>query len=989
MSFPIVPRYTLESRLGRGAFGTVYRARWDGNYLCALKLLEEGALHVPYLGTVLEKLQSLPDHPGLLRVHAFDLGGAVPHVSMALLPEEAVSFDDLAGRISDEEAWGLLRQLADTLAWMHGHGLVHAGLTGGNVFVVRGGQGGPLALLADAGQAWMGDGAMERLHDQAAGVPPERWRDPGKVLQDGHAETWDVYAFGVLAWRLVTGEWPRATSLFETVLASKGEALNIDPPAFAAWLTREPAPRWPGRGHSEWEIASRAVVLRCLEIDPANRPASMTEVALILRKCPPLRGPVTAAGFSPVPANPENRSATVPRTGISPAAASPTRTPFIPASPGSTPFVPFAARGPGEARRPMPVLSPATAPGYSPVWEKEGVTAEDVQADLEPQPVEPQMPPANSAPLPADAGLQAPALMTGGVVTGGKPARPVSRNPGPDPQTGCDNIEARAASSKKWTGKSAGGSSRRWMVEAIAALLMVGAAGYAFSRKSESERLKVDLDKAERASQLAGRRAAQQEVDASKLKKRVEEQRVREMAALRDRSAETVGQMLESAASETTSQEAWAAAAGPVADQLKEALTACDAVPALTASSMEARWQLANLYSALGRPDDSLPLLEHLARDFDTIAAIDPAQTEQWLLLKARSTARHGAILMDRRKLMEAVPLLQKASVSFEQWLAKHPDRRDVARAYAVNSLLEGRALMERKQPDDSLASLSRVAGLLDKPEGKEFLREDTFLLSDAMAAQSMIADAGGDFQKAIELRTRMLQLLLAYDTKYKKSVSCRSRLTEGFLNLGKSLTAYGSPKDAIHAYRQAVQLLTELSAESPSDFSWSLQLARAYEDVAELIHTANPTPAGARDALEYGMGSVTILVRLSGADPQDAALQMRLAASLVLVGELQLGAGDTEGVLTGLQQSAEITTRLISEPVLPDADRKESVRLSARAWSAIGTLQEKAGRKSDAVASYQKALDAWSGSSATDPASGKMVDSIRGKLKKLPPSGT
>lgn len=982
MSFPIVPGYTLESRLGRGAFGTVYRARWDGNYLCAVKVLEEGALHVPYLGTVLEKLQSLPDHPGLLRVHAFDLGGPVPHVSMALLPEGAVSFDDLSGRISDEEAWGLLRQLADALAWMHGHGLVHAGVTGGNVFVVRGEQGWPQALLADAGQAWLGDGAMERLHDQAAGVPPERWRDPGKVLKDGHAEAWDVYAFGVLAWRLVTGEWPRATGLFETVLASKAEGLSIDPPAFAAWLTREPAPRWPGREHSEWEKASRAVVLRCLEIDPAKRPASMTEVALVLRKCPPLRGgPVTAAGSALLLADAGDWPATLPRMGNRPPGGASVPTPFVPAARGPTPFVPAERNASEEARRAMPIAAPAPAQGHFPVWEKEGKWAEVGPVASEPPSADPPVPPA----IP----VSGPSLTASGMVTPGKKSGDVALEPESDHPAEGGSAEAPAPSAKKRSGKSSGEGSRRWLVEGMAALLIVGAAGYALSRKNESARLKVDLGKAERASELAVQRAAQQEADAVKLKKRVEEQRVREMAALRDRSAETVGQMLESAASETTSQEAWAAAAGPVADQLQEALTACDAVPALTASSMEARWQLANLYSALGRPDDSLPLLEHLARDFDTIAAIDPEQTEQWLLLKARSTARRGAILMDRRKLMEAVPLLQQASVSFEQWLGKHPDRRDVARAYAVNSLLEGRALMERKQPDDSLTSLARVAGLLDKPEGKDFLKEDTFLLSDATAAQAMIADAAGDFQKAIELRTGMLQLLLAYDTKYKKSVPCRSRLTEGFLNLGKSLTAYGSPKDAIHAYRQAVQLLTELSAESPSDFSWNLQLARAYEDVAELIHTANPTPAGARDALEYGMGSATILMRLSGADPQDLALQLRLAASLVLVGELQMAAGDTEGVLTGLQQSADITTRLISEPVLSDADRRESVRLSARAWSAIASLQEKAGRKTDAVASYQKALDAWSGSSATDPAAGKMVASIREKLKKLQPAGT
>ncbi|MES2705585.1 MAG: protein kinase family protein [Verrucomicrobiota bacterium] len=937
-----LPGYTLDFRIGRGAFGTVYRARWEENYPCAVKVLEGGALHRPYLGTVLEKLRELPEHPGLLGVHAFDLAGAVPYVSMALLPENAATFDELPGRVTEEEAWGLLRQLSDTLAWMHGHGIVHAGVTGGNVYVVDDGKGIPHTVLADAGQAWLGDGAMERLHDQAPCVPPERWRDPGRVLKDGHAETWDVYAFGVLAWRLLTGEWPRATRLFETVLASRSEGLSIDPPAFAEWLTREPVPDWPTRGIHEWEKPCRAMVRRCLETDPENRPESMMEVAVALRKCPALRVPL----------------------GTAPPSSVASRKPSGPVA-GSG----FGARD-GRDRKDRMDERDRRA-------EVERFEAE--RRVVKPEAAFPIPVPAAPPPVPAAMREIPPAAAAPAVIA--PVASPSAASPQMAAPSGASALPSPSASAPR--------AARGWPVEAMAAVLMVGAAVYAFSLKNAGDRSRAELGKAGEAAREAEKRAANSAAQAVILKKRMEEQRIREMAALRDSSAVTVGKMLESTPSDPGERVAWQAAAAPVADQLKKALAACDEVPALTASSMDARWQLANLYSALGKPDSALPLLEQLTRDFQAVTPADAAQEDQWRLLKARTMARRGAMLEDQRKTMEAVPLLREASVIFEQWLAQHPGRQDVARDFAGNSLLEGQALRDRNQTDDAALALARVAILLPKPDAADFLPEDTFLLGDSMAALAGISETRGQLQQSIGQRTQLLQLLLAYDATHQKSVPCRTRLTEAFLSLGQTLAVFGAPKDAIHAFQQAVKMLSELTTESPGNVGYSLQLARAYDEVAQLIQTANPTPAGAREAMEYGQGSVTILRRLCEARPQDNTLRLRLASALVLEGELRAAAGDApEALLPLLQESVTLAGDLSGEATLEDAQRRECRKLIARSWSVIGGMQERTGQKAEAVASFNKALDAWSGFGTSDPAAQRMVAATRERLKKLQPGG-
>ncbi len=970
MKFPEIPGYHLHSLLGRGAFGVVFEAVWEDGFHCAVKVLEEGALHREYLASVLDRLADLPPHEGLLPSYAYDLTDGTPHVSMALL-DGAVTFDDLTGKLTREESWELLRQLADTLAWLHGHGLVHAGLTGGNVFVVAEEDGTAHAILTDIGQAWLGDGTMDRLHDQAPYVPPERWLDPARVLQDGHTETWDVYAFGVLAWRLLNGRWPRANGLFNQVLEAKADRLEVDAQAFAEWLQEEPDPVWPRRALDPGREKAREMLSRCLALDPQQRPASMAVVAQAFHEQSLPEAEAATAIPAPVlpPENPKTAAPTAPAAQPGLLSAGPG--PFLPTLAPEAAFNSHLEELPEATRKAISDTSAATLPqepsASGAVFPDPFLLSRAIALAEPPDLHAQQMPatPSTWQPVGMDSTLPEADALPGTFRS--RPAPAAHAVPAEVPQ--------------------GSGTARRL---AIAASLAIGFGGgvSALQHKIQADRSKAELTSLRETSSADRTRASQAEKKNAILEKEQADLRLASLKRSRDDWAGVVSAMLYSRPSAPNLQEAWQGAVAPVAERLNQALTAADGEPTLAVENVAARSHLAAMYSALNRKDEALPLLEKVTQELEALAASGAPLSGEQRLMNARTTARRGAILLENRKAMEATPLLQAASKAYETWLPGHADRHEVAREYAENSLLEGRALLERRLPADARTALTRISGLLGQAGDPGFLSQDQFTLSDGLMELSALDSAEGKLETAIEQHMEAIRLLVAYDQSNRQSVICRRRLADGYYSLGRLLTKNGTPRDASVAFNEAVKILTELTTETPTEAYYQLQLALTYNEVAQLLRASKPNATGAQQALDFQNFSVSYLRHLNETNTLDNTYRNHLAGALVLNGELQEAAGETKAALSRHTEALAILDELLADTSLSEADRRECCRLSARAWTATGGMQEKSGSKDDAISSLSKALEAWTGFAGEDPAAAQNVASTRARLRKLKPAG-
>jgi serine/threonine protein kinase len=348
-------RWRLVARLGGGGMGEVYRAEHVslGRVVAVKVLRAELASSAMYARRVLREGQAatLVSHPNIVRVE--DLG--IDEKGMPYLVQEYLDGIDLAtyaqyrrGPVPSRDLIPLMLPVLDALAVLHDAGVVHRDLKPENVFLVRDGAGWSPRLL-DFGLAVIAEHHDDQPRitgsDVTLGSPaymsPEQFRDPRSLTPRS-----DLWSIGVMFYELLCG-----------VLPFQGHSVGSVAIAVA---NETPIPlqrRVPG-------IAPHfaAVLMSCLEKDPARRPASARALMEVLSEThASLPPPVAEEDLAPT----ERRSAlsVSPGPAISPVPPSPPPPSFAP-RPASyvvddpMPTMPLGLVRPARPAQPEPAAVP-------------------------------------------------------------------------------------------------------------------------------------------------------------------------------------------------------------------------------------------------------------------------------------------------------------------------------------------------------------------------------------------------------------------------------------------------------------------------------------------------------------------------------------------------------------------------------------------------------------------------------------------------------
>jgi eukaryotic-like serine/threonine-protein kinase len=331
-------RYKLLNELGSGGMAVVWKAHDEVlNRPVAIKVLagryaddEQSRARIQAEARAAATIS----HPNIAQIYDYgesdDDEVPLPYVVMELINGPTLAERVVQGPVPPRAAFRIGGEVAAALAAAHAHGLVHRDIKPANVMVTP-----ARAKVVDFGIA--ASAGPGRPDDELLGTPA--YLAPERLLSDRIEPASDVYALGVLLYRMLANNSPWSVDTTTQMLDAH---VYVEP---------EPLPELAG-------VPSEVVDLvnRCLRKDPAERPtaAEASETLLDAAEEPvaPIVAPIVENKTDEVaPRSDHRRRRIIAAGGVTMA---------VVAALLGWAFLPQSAEGEGQASNPAAVLPPSS-----------------------------------------------------------------------------------------------------------------------------------------------------------------------------------------------------------------------------------------------------------------------------------------------------------------------------------------------------------------------------------------------------------------------------------------------------------------------------------------------------------------------------------------------------------------------------------------------------------------------------------------------------
>ncbi len=277
--------YEIERELGSGGMATVYLARdLKHHRQVAVKVLRPelaaalGPDRFPREIRIVAQLQ----HPHVLPLHdSGEVDGFLFYVMPFVDGESLRTRLEREGPLPVGDVVRILREVVDALAYAHSHGVMHRDMKPDNVMLS-----GRHAMVMDFGVAKaVHDAGGDRVTTVGVAVGTPAYMSPEQATGQEHIDQRsDIYAVGILGYELLTGSVPFAGKTAQAILS--------------AHVMEAPAPVEERRPAVSPALA--ALLMRCLEKNPADRWQSADEMLQHLEAMGTSSGGVTPTDTRPV-----------------------------------------------------------------------------------------------------------------------------------------------------------------------------------------------------------------------------------------------------------------------------------------------------------------------------------------------------------------------------------------------------------------------------------------------------------------------------------------------------------------------------------------------------------------------------------------------------------------------------------------------------------------------------------------------------------------